>query len=89
MQWLVCLEVCLPGKAILGLDLDVVSKAPDATNKLIAAAVQAEPVKTPDSVRVEVNATPNLLTLHVITGKSERFGSNSRQRRCWARTVSG
>ena len=73
MQWLVCREVCPPGKAFLGLDLDVVSKASDATNKLIAAAVQAEPVKTPDSVRVEVNATRNLLTLHVITGKSERF----------------
>jgi DsbC/DsbD-like thiol-disulfide interchange protein/cytochrome c biogenesis protein CcdA len=72
VQWLVCREVCLPGKAFLGLDLDVVSKAPDATNKLIAAAVQAEPVKTPASVRVEVSATRNLLTLHVITGKSER-----------------
>jgi thiol:disulfide interchange protein DsbD len=72
VQWLVCREVCLPGKAFLGLDLDVVSKAPDDTNKLIAAAVQAEPVNTPDSVRVEVNATRNLLTLHVITGKSER-----------------
>jgi DsbC/DsbD-like thiol-disulfide interchange protein len=33
VQWLVCREVCLPGKAFLGLDLDVVSKAPDATNK--------------------------------------------------------
>jgi DsbC/DsbD-like thiol-disulfide interchange protein len=72
VQWLVCREVCLPGKAFLGLDLDVVLKAPDDTNKLIAAAVQAEPVNTPDSVRVEVNATRNLLTLHVITGKSER-----------------
>ena len=72
VQWLVCRQVCLPGKAFLGLDLDVVSKAPDATNKLIAAAVEAEPVKAPDSVRVGVNATRNLLTLHVITGKNER-----------------
>lgn len=72
VQWLVCREVCLPGKAFLGLDLDVISKAPDATNQLIAAAVRAEPVKTPASVRVEVSATRNLLTLHVITGKSER-----------------
>jgi DsbC/DsbD-like thiol-disulfide interchange protein len=52
VQWLVCREVCLPGKAYLGLDLKVAPQAPEETNNLIEAAVNAEPVKIPSSVRI-------------------------------------
>jgi thiol:disulfide interchange protein DsbD len=70
-QWLVCREVCLPGKAYLGLNLNVTSEAPSRTNNLIDMAVNAEPVKMPNSVRVDVNATRSMLTLNVVTGKRE------------------
>ncbi|HEY2039199.1 MAG TPA: protein-disulfide reductase DsbD domain-containing protein, partial [Edaphobacter sp.] len=71
VQWLVCREVCLPGKAYLGLDLNATPKASGRTNSLIDAAVNAEPVKMPNSVRVDVNATRSMLTLNVVTGKRE------------------
>jgi thiol:disulfide interchange protein DsbD len=71
VQWLVCREICLPGKAYLGLDLKVAPKAPEQTNNLIEAAVNAEPVKTPSSVRITVTATRSMLTLNIATGKRE------------------
>jgi thiol:disulfide interchange protein DsbD len=71
VQWLVCREICLPGKAYLGLDLKVAPKAPEETNNLIEAAVKAEPVKTPSSVRITVTATRSMLTLNIATGKRE------------------
>jgi thiol:disulfide interchange protein len=71
VRWLVCREVCLPGKAHLGLNLNVVSHASAETNKLIDAAVSAEPVKAPTAVKIESTATRNTLTLHVVTGKQE------------------
>ncbi len=43
VRWLVCREVCLPGKAYLGLNLNVIPQASSETNKLIDAAVGAEP----------------------------------------------
>ena len=71
VQWLVCREVCLPGKAYLGLKLNVVPKASSDTNKLIDAAVHSEPVKPPASVKIGVTATRGTLTLNVVTGKKE------------------
>jgi thiol:disulfide interchange protein DsbD len=71
VQWLVCREVCLPGKAYLGLDLNVVPHAPSETNKLIDTAAGAEPVKLPVSVKIGVTATRSTLTLNVVTGKRE------------------
>jgi thiol:disulfide interchange protein DsbD len=70
-QWLVCREVCLPGKAYLGLNLNVTPKTSGETNSLIDAAVNAEPVKMPNSVRIDVSATRSMLTLNVVTGKRE------------------
>jgi thiol:disulfide interchange protein DsbD len=63
--------VCLPGKAYLGLNLKVVPQASSETNKLIDAAVSAEPVKAPNSVKIGVTATRDMLTLRVVTGKKE------------------
>jgi len=71
VQWLVCREVCLPGKAYLGLSLQVVPATSPQTNKLIQTAVDAEPVKTPSSVRIQASATRTNLTLDVVTGHKE------------------
>ncbi len=67
---------CVPrgmrsGKAYLGLDLKVAPKASEQTNSLIEAAVNAEPVKTPSSVKITASATRRMLTLNVATGKRE------------------
>jgi thiol:disulfide interchange protein DsbD len=71
VQWLVCREVCLPGKAYLGLNFNVVPQASSETNKLIDTAVGAEPVKLPTSAKIGVTATRSTLTLNVVTGKRE------------------
>jgi thiol:disulfide interchange protein DsbD len=55
VQWLVCREICLPGKAFLGLNLKVAPTAPSATNPLIDAALHAEPLPLPSSVKVHVS----------------------------------
>jgi thiol:disulfide interchange protein DsbD len=71
VRWLVCREVCLPGKAYLGLNLNVIPHASSETNKLIDAAVGAEPVQPPNSVKIGVTATHDKLTLSVVTDKKE------------------
>jgi DsbC/DsbD-like thiol-disulfide interchange protein len=71
VRWLVCREVCLPGKAHLGLNLHVIPQASAETNKLIDAAVAAEPVKAPTAVKIGVTATRDTLTLNVVTGNKE------------------
>ena len=71
VQWLVCREVCLPGKALLGLALKVAPTASFVTNPLIDAAIDAEPSPLPDSVKVRASASRTLLTLDITTGKRE------------------
>lgn len=71
VEWLVCREICLPGRAYLGLDLRVVRKTSDETNGLISAAVKAEPVGLPNSVTIGVKANRSHLTLNIVTGKKE------------------
>ena len=71
VQWLVCREVCVPGKAYLGLNLRVTQNAPGETNSLISAAVNAEPVRLPDSVTIGVSSNRSQLTLNIVTGKRE------------------
>lgn len=71
VQWLVCREICLPGRAYLGISLRVAKKASDEANRLIRAALIAEPVKAPSSVKIGVSGTRNSLTLNIVTGKRE------------------
>jgi len=71
VQWLVCREICLPGKAFLGLNLKVAPAPPLATNPLIAAALRVEPLPLPSSVKVHVSANRSLLTVDVETGHRE------------------
>jgi thiol:disulfide interchange protein len=71
VQWLVCREVCLPGKALLGLALKVATIASSVTNPLIDAAIHAEPSPLPDSIKVRASASRTLLTLDITTGRKE------------------
>jgi len=71
VRWLVCREVCVPGKAYLGLNLKVIPQASSETNKLIDAAVGAEPVNAPSSVKIGITATRDTLTFNIVTGKKE------------------
>lgn len=71
VRWLVCREVCIPGKAYLGLNLNVIPQGSTKTNKLIDAAVGAEPVKVPTAVKIGVTATRDTLTFNVVTGNKE------------------
>jgi thiol:disulfide interchange protein DsbD len=70
VQWLVCREVCLPGKALLGLALKV-APTTSVTNPLIDAAIREEASPLPDSVKVRASASRTLLTLDITTGKKE------------------
>jgi thiol:disulfide interchange protein len=71
VRWLVCREVCLPGRAYLGLDLKVAHQSSAESNKLIDAAIQAEPVKAPGSVKIDVQVSRSMLTLNIVTGRRE------------------
>ena len=71
VRWLVCREVCLPGRAYLGLNLKVAPQASAETNQLINDAIQAEPVKAPDSVKIDAQVNRSKLTLNIVTGKRE------------------
>jgi len=67
-----CAEKCaFLEKAYLGLNLKVIPQTSSQTNKLINAAVGAEPVKASSSVKIAVTATRDMLTLSVVTGKKE------------------
>ena len=72
VRWLVCREVCVPGKAFLGLELHPSEdQNTQASAKLIAAAVKAEPAPLPDGVSVGVSGTRDHLRIDVETGKPE------------------
>lgn len=71
VQWLVCREVCLPGKAFLGLDLEIVPGAHRVPNSRIEAAIKAEPQPLPSSDRVVATATRDHLRLAVATRHPE------------------
>ncbi|HWZ12938.1 MAG TPA: thioredoxin family protein [Acidobacteriaceae bacterium] len=72
VRWLVCREVCVPGKAFLGINLPQ-SSGHDltASTNLIAAALKEEPTSLPNNVSVHVAATRDHLILKVETGERE------------------
>jgi thiol:disulfide interchange protein DsbD len=72
VQWLVCREVCLPGKAYLGLDLLIAPGSPIGENKQIADALHAEPIALPPSAVVRVSGTRDHLFLDIATGQREQ-----------------
>ncbi len=73
VRWLVCREVCIPGRAHLGLDLAVVPGAPSVTpaTGALAAALASEPRPLPPGTTVRASGTKDHLTLTVSTGHRE------------------
>src|SRR5260370_9588178 len=56
VRWLVCREVCVPGKAFLGLNLPLKTYGKSAeSNDVTTAALNAEPVKLPDGDSILVS----------------------------------
>ena len=72
VRWLVCREVCVPGKAFLGLNLPR-SATPDTrvAETLIASAIKAEPTALPREDSVQVSASRDQLALAIKTGHRE------------------
>lgn len=71
VRWMVCREVCLPGRAFLGLVVPPNAAAAAAQSRLIASAIQQEPVPLPASDSVRVSGTRDHLTVTIQTGRSE------------------
>ncbi len=72
VRWLVCREVCIPGKAFLGVNLPrSATPASHAADTLIASAIKAEPVPLPQGDSVQVSASRNSLALTIKTGQRE------------------
>ena len=75
VKWLVCREICLPGRADLNLMLPVVKGArgkPSAWHSLFAKTRASLPRPAPNSWRLFVTFEGQRLLLNVETGKSER-----------------
>ena len=73
VSWLVCREVCIPGRAHLGLDLNVVPGAQPASVSVgpLAEAMTLLPAPLPDGAKVTVQAGKNDFVLTLVTGKKE------------------
>ena len=72
VRWQVCREVCIPGRAFLGLDLPVAAGAqPALTNPLVTAAIALEPVALPGKDAATVAGSGSQLQLTVRTGARE------------------
>jgi thiol:disulfide interchange protein DsbD len=72
VRWLVCREVCVPGKAFLGLSLPgSADQNAQASSSLIAAAIRAEPIALPHDEAVLVSGTRDHLALKIETGERE------------------
>ena len=72
VQWLVCREICVPGKVFLGVDLPrAQSPETKASEALITSAINAEPAALPPDNSVEVSASRDHFALTVKTGQRE------------------
>lgn len=65
VRWLVCREVCIPGKAFLGTALRIVPGAPAASSEVIAAARRSEPQPLPTDLTLQTTATRDHLALTI------------------------
>lgn len=73
VTWLVCREVCIPGKARLGLNLTVSAGpgAPSPNASLITQAVNSIPKPPPTATRVTVAAGKNDVVVTLLTDAAE------------------
>jgi thiol:disulfide interchange protein DsbD len=70
-RWEVCREVCVPERAWPGLILPLNSASATAQSRLIASAVQREPVPLPAGDSIRVSGTRDHLKVTLRTGRSE------------------
>ena len=74
VKWLVCREICVPGRADLALTLPVrtgTSGPPSSTHSLFAKARADLPRPTPKSWKVTAKLDEHRFVLNVDTGKRE------------------
>ena len=72
VRWLVCREVCVPGKALLGIDLPrTASPETRVSGDLITSAIKSEPGALPRDESVQASATRDHLALTIETGQRE------------------
>lgn len=74
VSWLVCREVCIPGKAHLGLDLTVSPTAAPAPSEPVGALGQALtqlPKPLPDKMHFTVTGGKSEFVLNLMTGDTE------------------
>ena len=72
ITWLVCREVCIPGKAHMGLDLNVTTGAPPTVNSgPIAEALDNIPRPLPANMHFAVLAGKTDFVVSLITGKPQ------------------
>jgi len=77
VDWLVCREVCIPGKATLDVERKALSSSPssptyiDADQQLIARLHRTLPQQLPASMQAKFMPTPAGFNLTVITGRRE------------------
>jgi len=74
VNWLVCREICVPGRAALALTLPIrrgTPGPPSPTYSLLAKARADLPRPAPQSWKVTANLDKHLFVLHVDTGKRE------------------
>ncbi|HEY0309036.1 MAG TPA: protein-disulfide reductase DsbD domain-containing protein, partial [Acidobacteriaceae bacterium] len=70
VDWLVCREVCIPGKALLGLSYGIGGGAGNqAQADALRAAVKLLPQMLPAGTKAHVEATQNVFALTLTTGK--------------------
>jgi len=76
VDWLVCREVCIPGKAHLGIDLNVVPNAPPvgAPVGALGEAIQSLPKPLPANMRFTASGGKTDFVLTVMTGDAETDG---------------
>jgi len=77
VNWLVCREVCIPGKATLDIDRKALSAPPSTPafnsedQQLIAKFQHTLPQALPTGMQAKFSPTPGGFTLAVITGRRE------------------
>jgi thiol:disulfide interchange protein len=72
VRWLVCREVCVPGKAFLGVDLPrSASSETQASENFIGSAIKAEPVALPQGNSVQASASRDHLALTIESDQRE------------------
>ncbi len=76
VDWLVCREVCIPGKAHLGLDLNVVANAPPAGQPVgaLGGALNSLPEPLPGQMHLTVNGGKTNFVFTLLTGDKETDG---------------